>query len=146
MGLCFADSCCNAMIEAELSESISGREGRQRKVEPLRRSQMELLRHYGIRPVKRRGQHFLVDGNLYRSVVRNEHRLEVDLSKAVMTEEQVRLMVSVAKAAKELQAIKEEVYRSSPPKSMHTKLGEIFKKAASNLGAKNASAPSSTSA
>jgi len=30
------------------------------------RSQRELLREYGIRPVKRRGQNFLVDGNLAR--------------------------------------------------------------------------------
>jgi 16S rRNA (adenine1518-N6/adenine1519-N6)-dimethyltransferase len=29
-----------------------------------------LLRQYGIRPVKRRGQHFLVDGNLARSIAR----------------------------------------------------------------------------
>jgi len=32
----------------------------------LNRSQMVLLRQYGIRPVKRRGQNFLIDGNLAR--------------------------------------------------------------------------------
>ena len=31
------------------------------------RSQQELLRAYGIKPVKRRGQNFLIDGNLARS-------------------------------------------------------------------------------
>lgn len=34
-------------------------------------SQQALLRKYGIRPVKRRGQNFLVDGNLARSIARN---------------------------------------------------------------------------
>jgi 16S rRNA (adenine1518-N6/adenine1519-N6)-dimethyltransferase len=32
------------------------------------RSQQEVLRHYGIRPVKRRGQNFLLDGNLARAI------------------------------------------------------------------------------
>ncbi len=32
----------------------------------MSRSQREVLRHYGIRPVKRRGQNFLIDGNLAR--------------------------------------------------------------------------------
>jgi len=32
------------------------------------RSQQEVLRAYGIRPVKRRGQNFLLDGNLARSI------------------------------------------------------------------------------
>jgi len=32
------------------------------------RSQQELLRQYGIRPVKRRGQNFLLDGNLARAI------------------------------------------------------------------------------
>ena len=31
-------------------------------------SQLALLREYGIRPVKRRGQHFLTDGNLARAI------------------------------------------------------------------------------
>jgi 16S rRNA (adenine1518-N6/adenine1519-N6)-dimethyltransferase len=34
----------------------------------LQRSQQQLLRQYGIRPVKRRGQNFLVDGNLARAI------------------------------------------------------------------------------
>ena len=34
----------------------------------MSRSQRELLRQYGIRPVKRRGQNFLVDGNLARRI------------------------------------------------------------------------------
>ena len=34
----------------------------------MSRSQQELLRQYGIRPVKRRGQNFLLDGNLARSI------------------------------------------------------------------------------
>ncbi len=34
----------------------------------MTRSQQDLLRHYGIRPVKRRGQNFLLDGNLARSI------------------------------------------------------------------------------
>lgn len=34
-------------------------------------SQQALLRKYGIRPVKRRGQNFLVDGNLARSIARD---------------------------------------------------------------------------
>jgi 16S rRNA (adenine1518-N6/adenine1519-N6)-dimethyltransferase len=32
------------------------------------RSQQEVLRQYGIRPVKRRGQNFLLDGNLARAI------------------------------------------------------------------------------
>jgi len=32
------------------------------------RSQLTLLKKYGIRPVKRRGQHFLTDGNLARAI------------------------------------------------------------------------------
>jgi 16S rRNA (adenine1518-N6/adenine1519-N6)-dimethyltransferase len=32
------------------------------------RSQQDVLRHYGIRPVKRRGQNFLLDGNLARAI------------------------------------------------------------------------------
>jgi len=35
------------------------------------RSQQALLRDYGIRPVKRRGQNFLVDGNLARSIAQD---------------------------------------------------------------------------
>lgn len=35
------------------------------------RSQRALLRDYGIRPVKRRGQNFLVDGNLARAIARD---------------------------------------------------------------------------
>jgi len=35
------------------------------------RSQQALLRDYGIKPVKRRGQNFLVDGNLARSIARD---------------------------------------------------------------------------
>jgi 16S rRNA (adenine1518-N6/adenine1519-N6)-dimethyltransferase len=35
------------------------------------RSQRELLRAYGIRPVKRRGQNFLVDGNLARAIAQD---------------------------------------------------------------------------
>ena len=34
----------------------------------MSRSQQALLREYGIRPVKRRGQNFLVDGNLARAI------------------------------------------------------------------------------
>jgi len=34
----------------------------------LSRTQQELLRDYGIRPVKKRGQNFLVDGNLARAI------------------------------------------------------------------------------
>lgn len=34
----------------------------------MSRSQQDLLRHYGIRPVKRRGQNFLLDGNLARAI------------------------------------------------------------------------------
>lgn len=34
----------------------------------MTRSQQELLRQYGIRPVKRRGQNFLLDGNLARAI------------------------------------------------------------------------------
>jgi 16S rRNA (adenine1518-N6/adenine1519-N6)-dimethyltransferase len=34
----------------------------------LSRSQQDLLRQYGIRPVKRRGQNFLLDGNLARAI------------------------------------------------------------------------------
>lgn len=34
----------------------------------MSRSQQEVLRHYGIRPVKRRGQNFLLDGNLARAI------------------------------------------------------------------------------
>jgi len=37
----------------------------------LTRSQQELLRAYGIRPVKRRGQNFLVDGNLSRAIAQD---------------------------------------------------------------------------
>ncbi len=33
-------------------------------------SQHSLLRKYGIRPVKKRGQNFLVDGNLARAIAR----------------------------------------------------------------------------
>jgi 16S rRNA (adenine1518-N6/adenine1519-N6)-dimethyltransferase len=36
----------------------------------LSESQHALLRRYGIRPVKRRGQNFLVDGNLARAIAR----------------------------------------------------------------------------
>ncbi len=36
-----------------------------------RESQSELLRRYGIRPVKRRGQNFLVDGNLARAIAQD---------------------------------------------------------------------------
>ena len=35
------------------------------------RSQQALLRDYGIKPVKRRGQNFLVDGNLARSIAQD---------------------------------------------------------------------------
>lgn len=35
------------------------------------RSQRAVLRDYGIRPVKRRGQNFLVDGNLARAIARD---------------------------------------------------------------------------
>ena len=34
----------------------------------MSRSQQDLLRQYGIRPVKRRGQNFLLDGNLARAI------------------------------------------------------------------------------
>lgn len=34
----------------------------------MTRSQQEILRQYGIRPVKRRGQNFLLDGNLARAI------------------------------------------------------------------------------
>ncbi len=34
-------------------------------------SQQALLRQYGIRPVKRRGQNFLVDGNLARAIAQD---------------------------------------------------------------------------
>ena len=34
----------------------------------MSRSQLALLREYAIRPVKRRGQHFLTDGNLARAI------------------------------------------------------------------------------
>lgn len=34
----------------------------------MSRSQQEVLRQYGIRPVKRRGQNFLLDGNLARAI------------------------------------------------------------------------------
>jgi 16S rRNA (adenine1518-N6/adenine1519-N6)-dimethyltransferase len=37
----------------------------------LQRSQQALLREYGIRPVKRRGQNFLVDGNLARAIAQD---------------------------------------------------------------------------
>ncbi len=37
----------------------------------MQRSQQALLRDYGIRPVKRRGQTFLVDGNLARSIAQD---------------------------------------------------------------------------
>ena len=37
----------------------------------MTRSQQELLRAYGIRPVKRRGQNFLVDGNLARAIAQD---------------------------------------------------------------------------
>ena len=36
--------------------------------EPLNRSQLELLRAHDVRPVKRRGQNFLLDGNLARAI------------------------------------------------------------------------------
>ncbi|MFT5315929.1 MAG: hypothetical protein ACI9UK_001764, partial [Candidatus Krumholzibacteriia bacterium] len=35
------------------------------------RSQQSLLRDYGIKPVKKRGQNFLVDGNLARSIAQD---------------------------------------------------------------------------
>ena len=38
---------------------------------PARRSQLALLRAHGIRPVKRRGQNFLVDGNLARAIAQD---------------------------------------------------------------------------
>ena len=34
----------------------------------MQRSQQTILREYGIRPVKRRGQNFLIDGNLARAI------------------------------------------------------------------------------
>ncbi len=37
----------------------------------MQRSQQALLRDYGIRPVKRRGQNFLVDGNLARAIAQD---------------------------------------------------------------------------
>ncbi|MCB1184994.1 ribosomal RNA small subunit methyltransferase A [bacterium] len=37
----------------------------------MQRSQQTLLREYGIRPVKRRGQNFLVDGNLARAIAQD---------------------------------------------------------------------------
>lgn len=42
--------------------------GPARRGEPLTDSQRELLRRYGIRPTRRRGQNFLVDPNLARSI------------------------------------------------------------------------------
>ncbi len=38
---------------------------------PLSRSQQSLLRSYGIRPVKRRGQNFLIDTNLARAIAQD---------------------------------------------------------------------------
>ena len=37
----------------------------------MQRSQQTLLREYGIRPVKRRGQNFLIDGNLARAIAQD---------------------------------------------------------------------------
>ena len=37
----------------------------------MQQSQQALLRQYGIRPVKRRGQNFLVDGNLARAIAQD---------------------------------------------------------------------------
>jgi len=37
----------------------------------LQRSQQTLLREYGIKPVKRRGQNFLIDGNLARAIAQD---------------------------------------------------------------------------
>jgi len=37
----------------------------------VQRTQQEILRDYGIRPVKRRGQNFLVDGNLARAIAQD---------------------------------------------------------------------------
>lgn len=39
--------------------------------DPSGRSQLTLLRQYDIRPVKRRGQNFLVDGNLARAIAQD---------------------------------------------------------------------------
>lgn len=39
------------------------------------RSQLDVLRAHGIRPVKRRGQNFLVDGNLARAIAQDTLRL-----------------------------------------------------------------------
>ncbi len=37
----------------------------------MQRTQQQILRDYGIRPVKRRGQNFLVDGNLARAIAQD---------------------------------------------------------------------------
>ena len=37
----------------------------------LSESQHAILRKYGIKPVKRRGQNFLVDGNLARAIAQD---------------------------------------------------------------------------
>ena len=45
----------------------------------MSRSQRDLLRLYGIRPVKRRGQHFLIDGNLARWLAHRTMDLGTDV-------------------------------------------------------------------
>ena len=37
----------------------------------MSRSQQNLLREYGIKPVKRRGQNFLIDTNLARAIAQD---------------------------------------------------------------------------
>jgi len=54
------------------------------------RSQMDVLRAYGIRPVKRRGQNFLVDGNLARAIAQDtlalgDHVLELGAGGGALT-------------------------------------------------------------
>lgn len=45
----------------------------------LSRSQLALLRAYGIRPVKRRGQNFLIDNNLARAIAREVTALGMEV-------------------------------------------------------------------
>ncbi len=45
----------------------------------MKRSQQSLLRDYGIRPVKRRGQNFLVDTNLARAIAQDSLELGDDV-------------------------------------------------------------------
>ncbi len=60
--------CGRAPGEARASRRFSGAEAPGRSGVTVIESQRALLRRHEIRPVKRRGQHFLVDGNLARAI------------------------------------------------------------------------------